>query len=126
MATPTENYTFAPENDAFYSARVYKSLDKNMQEIRLLKVDGLGLGCHELIDKVSLKNNPRYWALSYFSGSPSKAAKQVLVNNRPFNAFVNLAVAVDHVRAAWKKRQAEQNSQVRAEPLVLWTDQICD
>jgi hypothetical protein len=125
MATPTKKYIFAPENDEFCSIE-YKTLDKDWEEIRLLKIDGLAPNSHQLIDKVSLKNSPRYWALSYYSGSSSKAIRQVQVNNRPFNAFINLAVAIDLVRIAWRNRQAQQNSPRRAEPLVLWTDQICN
>ena len=125
MATPTKKYIFAPENDEFCSTE-YKTLDKDREEIRLLEIDGLGPDSHRLIDKVSLKHSPRYWALSYYSGSSSKAIRQVKVNNRPFNAFINLAVSIDLARIAWRNRQTQQNSPGRAVPLVLWTDQICN
>ncbi|PMD45966.1 HET-domain-containing protein, partial [Hyaloscypha variabilis F] len=62
-----------------------------------------------VLEKVSLKDPPKYLALSYRWGG---TGRQILVNGKPFTVTDNLEIALQHLRKDW-------------EPLTLWVDAIC-
>jgi hypothetical protein len=116
---PTDNF-YSPSNFDFYSHKLYDSLDQHSDQIRLLKVtkdDSGQLECR-FTDGIPLAEaDGTYTAISYCAGDPKKT-RNVQVNRRPFNAFANLAHAIEktyHYRM-------EQHGDVET---VLWTDQIC-
>lgn len=78
--------------------------------------DTLILAC-EIVDGIQLsKANDSYCALSYCAGSPTKS-ETILVNGVPFNAFVNLAHAMEEVMKCWTALHPDKE-------LLLRVDQI--
>ena len=59
----------------------------------------------------------QYCALSYCAGARTDS-EPMLVDGRPFNAFANLAHAIEQVFRYWQKKNPGKE-------LYLWTDQIC-
>lgn len=108
---------FKVDNILFYSTFTYPPLQTIDREIRLLKIDARGTGKHSLISGISLKEPPKYLALSYVCGSPHNSVA-IDVDGYKFNAFANLASAIDEVRECWERVSDEQE-------ILLWTDQIC-
>ena len=117
MAQPESTNFSKVTNDEFYSSFQYAALNPALQEIRLLRIDAHGRDHHELISCISLQHPPAFSALSYVCGSSAKT-KTITVNGHCFNAFANLALAIDDVRTCWTRAYPEQE-------LLLWTDQIC-
>jgi hypothetical protein len=117
--SPEQNTTsfFKVNNGQFYKTFIYPSLDPAKSEIRLLKIDARGVNSHELISGISLAAPLKYTALSYVCGSPANPIP-INVNGHSFNAFANLAAAIDEVRQCWKLS-------LGGKELLLWTDQIC-
>ncbi|KAF2823037.1 hypothetical protein CC86DRAFT_409809 [Ophiobolus disseminans] len=118
-APPTDNF-YSPSNSAFYSHRPYQSLDKTCCTIRLLRVtkDANGeLQC-QLADGIPMTTAyDTYTAISYCAGDP-KNTRSVLVNGLSFNAFANLAIAIEETY----NHRSNDHGDVEA---VLWADQIC-
>lgn len=108
---------FKVDNFNFYTNFNYPALNKTRNEIRLLRVDALGRDKHELISNVPVQESPKFSALSYVCGSP-KNPVAINVNGHDFNAFANLAAAIDDVRGCWQ-------TSFPGRKLLLWTDQIC-
>lgn len=108
---------FKVDNTLFYGSFIYEPLSTEKHEIRLLKLDARGMNKHSLISCVSLEEPPKYAALSYVCGSPLNPVV-IDVNGHNFNAFANLASAINEVRECWKRAFGE-------EEILLWTDQIC-
>ncbi|KAJ9602496.1 hypothetical protein H2200_013039 [Cladophialophora chaetospira] len=111
-----------PENDAFYTAGIYKPLNPARKEIRLVRILPGGRGDNlicELVQNVPLDiqqnleasheesetgpsdtqqpSGSRYYALSYVAGSPHETSP-VQLEGRPFNLFRNLDVAMRRIR----------------------------
>jgi hypothetical protein len=62
-----------------------------------------------VLEKVSLKDPPKYSALSYRWGG---SGRQILVNDKLFIVTDKLEIALQHLQQDWK-------------PLTLWVDAIC-
>lgn len=133
---------YTPANERFYNARPYTALNRNLKEIRLLRVfPKKPLGQHykahpkwvrnnagELdrskaviaceIEKTSLTRiGDNFITLSYCAGDPRKTTL-VLADGLPFNAFANLEHAMEKLAVHWALTHAD------GEPLLLWADQI--
>ena len=88
-------------------------LNHREKEIRrvILQPTNLGLSITCSLDKVSLADKPEYEALSYVWGN-STTRQDIMVDNLPFSATQNLAVALQHLQLPDKPRK-------------LWIDAIC-
>ncbi|KAM5527940.1 hypothetical protein FOXYSP1_19814 [Fusarium oxysporum f. sp. phaseoli] len=110
-----------PENEAFYSANIYQSLDANRREIRLIELStytgGGILDCKLLPATLLTDAQKRYYALSYCAGDPT-ATKTISVNGVRCNIFANLHRALVLARRYW-------NRSSRQGPILLWVDQLC-
>ena len=98
------------------SAYPYRSLAKN--DIRLLKVlpgDGSLIKC--LLFRVSLEQEPRYWALSYAWGN-SKSSFKILLNDQPF-------VVMENLYASLQQFQQMTQGSLDIAHQYLWIDAIC-
>lgn len=91
----------------------YQPLDIDRQEIRLVTLEpGEGpdnFKCN--LHVVSLLENPIYEALSYTWGD-ERVTTTISLDNESFNATVNLAIALQHLRRADQQR-------------VIWIDALC-
>jgi Heterokaryon incompatibility protein (HET) len=67
---------------------------------------------HCRIMHASLDDQPRYEALSYYWGSPDLGYRTIILNNQPFRVYVNLWIALCHLRFDHVGR-------------VLWIDALC-
>jgi hypothetical protein len=116
---PTDNF-YSPVNFNFYFHNPYDSLDRYSNKIRLLKItkdDSGRLQCR-FTDGISLTEaDNTYTAISYCAGDPKKI-RTVQVDGKPFNAFTNLAHAIEETC----RYRTKQYGDVEA---ILWTDQIC-
>lgn len=104
-----------PKNDLFYSAGLYRPLQTQRQEIRLLRIlPGLlsaQLQC-ELVDNVFLSEGAQeYQALSYCAGD-AMVVETIKVQNVDFNVFSNLGAGLRKIRKT-------------DEALSVWVDQTC-
>ena len=104
-----------PNNNLFYSALLYRPLESQRQEIRLLRLlpgqSSAQLRC-EIVDNVFLSEHTRkYYALSYCAGDTT-VVETTKVQNVDFNVFSNLGAGLRRIRK-------------RDEPLLVWVDQIC-
>jgi hypothetical protein len=119
---PKDNF-YSPANYDFYSQQPYEPLDQNVQTIRLLAVKrnkSRQLQCY-LTDGMSLAEaDGKYSAISYCAGDPKKT-RTMEVNGLPFNAFANLAHAVEQAYRYCCSKEKYQNDM----EVLLWTDQIC-
>lgn len=106
-----------PLNKGFYRRFRYRPLERERQEIRLLRIDNTSHDHYVMVGPVSLGNPPPYCAISYVAGDPLKTTK-IFVNDVEFNAFENLGNALDDVRKFWKTFRPKQE-------LLLWVDQLC-
>jgi hypothetical protein len=115
----TDNF-YSPENFGFYARQPYDHLDRSSRTIRLLAVtkgESGSLRC-KLTDGIPLASvDGIYTAISYCAGDPKKT-RTIWVNDKPFNAFANLAHAIEET---YRYRSAEHGD-VEA---LLWADQIC-
>jgi hypothetical protein len=119
LAPPTDNF-YSPANFAFYSHQPYEPLDRSSHTIRLLAVtkDVSGQLQCTLRDGISLVDaDDTYTAISYCAGDPKKT-RSIMVNGLPFNAFANLAHAIEET---YRYRVAKHGDV----EVFLWTDQIC-
>jgi hypothetical protein len=119
-ATPQTDNFYSPENYAFYTLQPYKSFDKHERMIRLLVVTKGKSGkirCRLTDAKSLVDADGTYTAISYCAGDPKKT-RIVLVNGIPFNAFANLAHAIEET---YRYRSAVEGSV----KVLLWADQIC-
>ena len=104
---------YTPENAKFYAAKLYKTLNPNSDDFRLLEIlPGQGLDrikCNMIQppDTHTLK----YECISYRAGDPNEI-QEIEVNGYPFNAFASLGAALRKVREPDRSR-------------VVWADQIC-
>ncbi|KAJ8126432.1 hypothetical protein O1611_g7208 [Lasiodiplodia mahajangana] len=98
----------------------YKSLDPSKKEIRLLKLLNGGwndkIRCELYV--VSLRDEPKYEALSYAWGSPTDLV-DIVVNGVTFPATQNLHAALRRLRE--QIRSSGDNEGRR----TLWVDAIC-
>ena len=110
---------FTPHNPEFPYAEAYKPLDRNKNEIRLVRVlAGSGadpIHC-EVHDHLSLpigeaKTDLGYEAVSYCAGDP-RDCNMITLNGHPFNIFRSLYGAL------WQFRHADADC-------LLWIDQVC-
>jgi hypothetical protein len=118
-APPTDNF-YSPANFAFYSRQPYEPLDRSSHTIRLLAVtkDEFGQLQCTLRDGIPLADaDDTYTAISYCAGDPKKT-RSIMVNGLPFNAFANLAHAIEET---YRYRVAKHGDV----EVLLWTDQIC-
>lgn len=119
-ASSTDNF-FSPINYEFYKSFKYCSLDKSNRSIRLLHVSkdpDTGRRSFALTEERSLSDaRDTYTAISYCAGD-AKNTRELLVNGIRFNAFANLARAIDET---CHYRESEHNET----SYLLWTDQIC-
>ena len=104
-----------PMNDLFYSSSLYRPLQTQKQEIRLLRIlpspASAQLQC-EIVHNVFLLEQPQeYHALSYCAGDAA-VVDTIKVHNINFNVFSNLGAGLRKVRKS-------------DEPLDIWVDQIC-
>ncbi|KAH8886040.1 hypothetical protein GQ53DRAFT_348130 [Thozetella sp. PMI_491] len=116
---------YTPQNADFYSRGLYTPLEPPKNQIRLLQIfpeseDGI-LRC-ELRPPCSLGDTTqpfvRYSALSYAAGDPNKTTT-ILVNGVPFNAFANLARALEEARSYLLEYDRDLSED------YIWADQIC-
>lgn len=104
-----------PENDLFYSSKIYCPLQAQEKEIRLLRLlpgqseDPLSL---EIIDQVSLSDlGIEYQALSYCAGDVNDN-ELIKVQGLDFNIFASVGAALRRLRDPVSSS-------------LLWIDQIC-
>jgi hypothetical protein len=115
----TDNF-FSPANFDFYAHQPYEPLDKDSHTIRLLAVTKDESGQLQCKLKVGIpleEADGTYSAISYCAGDPKKI-RTVYVDGKPFNAFANLAHAIEET---YRYRSIEHGDF----EAVLWTDQIC-
>lgn len=104
---------YTPENSEFYAANVYRDLNPNNDDFRLLEIlPGQGL------DRIQCRiirppETPglKYECISYRAGDPTKIL-EIEVDGHPFNAFASLGAALRKIRQPDGTR-------------VVWADQIC-
>lgn len=93
-------------------------LDHQRQEIRLLELVPRSLGDDDVeitLRTVSLSGNPRYHALSYVWGDPSRSCS-IISDGHELRITSNLKVALQHLRT---------HMEASVEALPLWVDAIC-
>ncbi|KAJ4417738.1 hypothetical protein N0V82_006012 [Gnomoniopsis sp. IMI 355080] len=92
-------------------------LDHRREEIRLLELTpgSPGSSVEIKLSTVSLSASPRYHALSYVWGDPSRSHK-IISNGRELRITRNLEVALRHLRS---------HLGTSVEALPLWVDAIC-
>ncbi|KAF3052120.1 hypothetical protein E8E11_010966 [Didymella keratinophila] len=116
----TDNF-YSPINDSFYDQKPYCSLNKSKRSIRLLQVSRAPVTEERIftLTKERRLTNARdtYTAISYCAGNP-KDTQELRVNSIKFNAFANLARAIDET---CYYRETAYNETT----YLLWTDQIC-
>jgi hypothetical protein len=115
----TDNF-YSPANFAFYARQPYRPLDNDTNSIRLLKVsiDTFGQLQCRLTDEISLAEAlGTFSAISYCAGD-AHDTRLLRVDGQPFNAFANLAHALEETY----RYRSEKHGDV--EPTV-WADQIC-
>lgn len=116
--SPFDNF-YSPTNFEFYAREPYDALEKSSHTIRLLTVkkDECGELQYTLRDSVPLTEaDGAYTAISYCAGDPKKT-RSLLVNGLRFNAFTNLAHAIEETYS-YRVREYDD---VEA---TLWTDHI--
>jgi hypothetical protein len=119
-STQTDNF-FSPINHDFYARQPYKHINEMSRSIRLLQVakdPATGKRTFALTEERPLSEaQDTYTAISYCA-SNSKDTSELLANGVRFNAFANLARAIEET--CHYREIAHQDTA----PL-LWTDQIC-
>ncbi|KAI1814599.1 heterokaryon incompatibility protein-domain-containing protein [Poronia punctata] len=93
---------------------IYRSLDQERHEIRLLRLHSSGSYDSQIrcsLDYAFLDNVPGYEALSYVWG-PLEFSQEILVEGQPHNVTENLECALRHLRQTSKDR-------------ILWVDALC-
>jgi hypothetical protein len=116
---PTDNF-YSPVNLAFYASEPYESLDRFSRTIRLLAVtkDQSGKIRCGLRNSIPIADaDGTYTVISYCAGNP-KRTRVVYVNDKPFNAFANLAHAMEETYCYRSTEYGENES-------LLWVDRIC-
>lgn len=96
-SVPVDNF-YSPANFDFYSCQPYEPLDRHDQAIRLLAVKKDASGRFEctLRESVPLAEaDNTYTAIFYCAGDPKKT-QSIQVNGLRFNAFANLALAIEY------------------------------
>jgi Heterokaryon incompatibility protein (HET) len=104
---------YTPENGDFYSANLYKALNPNNDDFRLIEIlPG------QILDRVKCRIiqppetfGVKYECISYRAGDPTEIL-EIEVDGHPFNAFASLGAALR------KLRQLDRNR-------IVWADQIC-
>jgi hypothetical protein len=118
-ATNMDNF-YSPVNYDFYARQPYQPFESK-KSIRLLKVTkdaATGHRTYSLTNEISLAEaRDTYTAISYCAGDP-KNTQQLIVNGLLFNAFANLAQAIEET---CHYRECEYGDT----DTVLWADQIC-
>lgn len=116
---PREEQAFLWTNMDDRPSPIYKGLDTNSLQIRLLYLEPCGrddqvVTCR--ITTASLSTDPQYYALSYVWGDP-KPTDDIILNGRPFRIANSLAAALKHLRATalFADRTA----------LPVWIDAVC-
>lgn len=105
----------------------FQPLDAKLREIRLIKKSSVEDPHNEdeiciEMSVVSLNNKPRFIALSYFWGEPTRAV-QAVCNKKHINITRNLALALRTVFCAFDMGKAPGFQ--RGDEVLLWVDGIC-
>jgi len=101
------------ENPDFYAAKLYKTLDRNSDDFRLLEIlpgQGLDRITCNIIQPPGTRGL-KYECISYRAGDP-KEVLEIEVNGHSFNAFASLGAALRKIRLPDRS-------------IVVWADQIC-
>ncbi|KLU90400.1 hypothetical protein MAPG_10254 [Magnaporthiopsis poae ATCC 64411] len=114
MATPDAS---ASASSGSFPNSIYSPLDTSQRQFRLLQLVGSKATPRYRLRSFPLDSAPTYMALSYVWGDASKT-RDIVVNNRKHPVTLNLAAALQHIRAI--KQVAEQES-----PPFLWVDALC-
>ena len=105
----------------------YQPLDASLKEIRLIKKSAIESpqdadGIYIEMNVSSLNDKPRFIALSYAWGEPTKAV-QVVCNQKSLKITRNLSRALRTVFCAFKMGKAPGFQ--RGDEALLWVDGIC-
>ncbi|KAH7091433.1 heterokaryon incompatibility protein-domain-containing protein [Paraphoma chrysanthemicola] len=120
QSSPLTDNFYSPSNYEFYAHQPYQHLDKDSNAIRLIRVfktESGELQCR-LVHNIPLAEAAdTFTAISYCAGDP-KQTRTIQVDGLSFNAFANLAYAIE---------QAYQHCSTArgANGVLLWADQIC-
>lgn len=119
LSSPSDNF-YSPVNYDFYAHQPYQPLDKDSSAIRLIRVFKNGeeeLQC-SLVQNIPLAEaTDTFTAISYCAGDP-KTITTVEVDGLAFNAFANLAHAIEQTYQHCCSATGETKA-------LLWADQIC-
>ncbi|KAI9772213.1 MAG: hypothetical protein M1840_000962 [Geoglossum simile] len=93
---------------------IYQPLDQDRSEIRLLKLEpgAQDAEIHCRLVHASLKDKPRYEALSYTWGDVKNNRRDIWVHGHAVSISMNLEIALRHLRKP-------------NEPRTLWVDAVC-
>jgi hypothetical protein len=117
MASPEPDPEFinfyTPHNDDFYAARLYRPLNPDSDDFRLLEIlpgEGWDRVRCRLIQPPEAPGL-KYECISYRAGDPTDIL-DIEVNDHPFNAFATLGAALRKIR------QPDGSE-------IIWADQSC-
>jgi hypothetical protein len=106
---------------------LYEKLEEGSLEIRLLETIP-SIEEHEMLKlrlhTVSLKDDPKYTALSYVWGDPA-ITENVILNGEAITIGANLASAMRHLRAFLVEPEERHRGEQDLIPFRLWADALC-
>jgi len=106
------------------SRSLYTPLNESRSEIRLLEIaqggDNNNVTVECKLTVLSLKDNPKFTALSYCWGD-AKVTENILLDGRITPVTTNLAAALKHVKNHWRTVFADKDPT----EFRLWADAVC-
>ncbi|KAJ0382022.1 hypothetical protein COL922a_013371 [Colletotrichum nupharicola] len=111
------------------SNSIYKALDPEDKQIRLIRVDS-GLETAQMtvtLEVTSLKKEPSFTALSYVWGDPT-ITEEISVNGHTSRVTDNLAAALRHIfkqQEVITNAQQQQSGRTVQRISRLWADALC-
>jgi hypothetical protein len=109
------------------TSSLYEKLEEGSLEFRLLEIIP-SVEEHEMLklrlNTVSLRDDPKYTALSYVWGDPA-VTENVILNGEAITIGANIASAMRHLRTFIVSPEERYRGEQDLIPFRLWADALC-